>query len=243
MQRGVIVKKKNADFTAVEVIAATVKESIEHGTLKPGDKLPTLQQMENTYCVSRNVIREAIKVLEGMQYLHSRQGSGIYVSDPLPVKEQDGAVAKEYSLWEIFSLFEAIYAYALFEIKTREDLSEVEDLQKLNEKMLKTYSSLTVHQKFAYEASFGVRLVKLSKNALAQDIYLKMIKPMTGIDSELIKNTRFIEILKLDQKFIQSILNRDPYMASFWAHERNAITIDVFKNKADFWQKKYVVFD
>ena len=36
--------------TAVEIIVETLKQSIQQGTLNPGDKLPTLKQMEEILC-------------------------------------------------------------------------------------------------------------------------------------------------------------------------------------------------
>ena len=96
---------KGNNSTAVEIIVETLKQSIQQGTLNPGDKLPTLKQMEEIYCVSRIVIREAIKVLEGQGLIYSKQGSGIYITEHSAFLEPSKSIGKEYAFSDIYSLF------------------------------------------------------------------------------------------------------------------------------------------
>lgn len=237
-------KSTHFDPTAVEIVAETLKQSIERGTLKPGDKLPTQKEMESMYCVSRIVIREAIKILEGKGLLYSRQGSGIYVTEAPLLFEEKESKAKGYTLYEMLSLFEFIFYYACFELKNRKDLSEIQELQKLNNNMCNNYEKLTIHQKFVYEASFGARLVKLSGNPLASDLFLMLVKPFTTIDYMLIvENDLYIDILRIDELIIKALLERDPYKACFWGHERNQKTLQDIREKKEFMEKRYTIFD
>ena len=63
-------------------LAELLAAQIEHGTLRPGDRLPTEAQLGERHGVSRSVVREAVHRLKSRALLLSRQGSGVYVSAP-----------------------------------------------------------------------------------------------------------------------------------------------------------------
>jgi len=64
-------------------IAREIEGEIRNGALVCGQKLPTERELATRFGVSRGVVREAIKALEAMGLVESRQGSGIYVCDRL----------------------------------------------------------------------------------------------------------------------------------------------------------------
>jgi GntR family transcriptional regulator, transcriptional repressor for pyruvate dehydrogenase complex len=65
-------------------LAALLGQQIDSAALKPGDRLPTEQQLALTHGVSRTVVREAVHQLKSRQLVVSRQGSGVYVA-PTPL--------------------------------------------------------------------------------------------------------------------------------------------------------------
>lgn len=69
---------------AYEVTAVKIADLIEEKALKPGDRLPTEQQLSVLLGVSRTVIREAIKVLVAKGQVLTRKGSGMYVAHTTP---------------------------------------------------------------------------------------------------------------------------------------------------------------
>ena len=62
-------------------LALRLKQQIESGALRPGDRLPTEQQLSLTHGISRTVVREAVHQLKSRAMVVSRQGSGVYVAD------------------------------------------------------------------------------------------------------------------------------------------------------------------
>lgn len=54
---------------------------IESGKLKKGDRLPTERNISEELGTSRNSIREALRTLENLGLVESRQGSGNYLTD------------------------------------------------------------------------------------------------------------------------------------------------------------------
>ena len=63
-----------------EQVMKQILKSIESGQLKPGDKLPTEQQLIEMFGVGRSTIREATSTLSMLGYLQSIQGKGCFVA-------------------------------------------------------------------------------------------------------------------------------------------------------------------
>lgn len=61
-------------------VIAYIKYKIEIGELRPGDRLPAEREMAEALSVGRYSIREAIRVMEAMGLIESRQGSGNYLN-------------------------------------------------------------------------------------------------------------------------------------------------------------------
>lgn len=63
-----------------EVVAERILQYIAEQGLKPGDRLPTEQGLAEALSVSRNVTREAVKVLTAIGRLSVRKRAGIFVA-------------------------------------------------------------------------------------------------------------------------------------------------------------------
>jgi GntR family transcriptional repressor for pyruvate dehydrogenase complex len=63
-------------------LAALIAAQIEGGKLATGDRLPTEQQLAASHGVSRTVVREAVHQLKSQGLVLSRQGSGVFVTEP-----------------------------------------------------------------------------------------------------------------------------------------------------------------
>lgn len=62
-----------------EEIVAQIEKMIIDGEYKPGDKLPTEDELASKFSVSKTVIREAMSVLKANGLVVSRPGSGNYI--------------------------------------------------------------------------------------------------------------------------------------------------------------------
>jgi GntR family transcriptional regulator, transcriptional repressor for pyruvate dehydrogenase complex len=63
-------------------LAALIEAQIDGGSLITGARLPTEQQLASAHGVSRTVVREAVHQLKSQGLVRSRQGSGVFVTDP-----------------------------------------------------------------------------------------------------------------------------------------------------------------
>lgn len=64
-----------------ESIASDIQQSISDGTLQPGDKLPTVVELCETYAVSKITVKRALEQLAEQGLVASRRGSGTYVKE------------------------------------------------------------------------------------------------------------------------------------------------------------------
>ena len=78
----VLPKKKHRNLAQGVVEAFT--SSIQAGTLKPGEKLPTESVIMEMHGVSRTVVREAISHLQASGMVQTRHGIGTFVLEPQP---------------------------------------------------------------------------------------------------------------------------------------------------------------
>jgi GntR family transcriptional repressor for pyruvate dehydrogenase complex len=114
-------------------IVDQIKELIAEGRIKPGDRLPPERELAELFQASRNSVRDAIRVLEQMGLIESRQGNGTYVrtlsadelTEPLALcLLQSRTQMKE--LWEVRRIVEPALAESAAAHITEEELVELE---------------------------------------------------------------------------------------------------------------------
>jgi GntR family transcriptional repressor for pyruvate dehydrogenase complex len=68
-----------------QVVVAHIRDLIEKGLVRPGDKLPAERDLAVQIGVSRPTVRVGLRALAGMGIVESRHGSGTYIPDGPPV--------------------------------------------------------------------------------------------------------------------------------------------------------------
>src|SRR5262245_55853004 len=65
----------------VDAVVSRIREVIEQGRLRAGDRLPTEAELSEQLGVSRTVVREAVSQLESLGLLSVQRGRGMFVGD------------------------------------------------------------------------------------------------------------------------------------------------------------------
>lgn len=73
--------KKIKKETVTEAIIHQIKTLIEEGQFEPGQQLPSERELSNLLEVSRPSVREAMKVLQSMNIVDIRTGSGTFLKN------------------------------------------------------------------------------------------------------------------------------------------------------------------
>lgn len=92
--------------TVTEQVSKQIKDMIESGRFKPGDKLPSQKELEQMMGVSRPTLREAISRLISSGTVEARQGQGYYVKEP-NLNVNISAQLLQYDERKVRDLFEA----------------------------------------------------------------------------------------------------------------------------------------
>ncbi|BCS34299.1 GntR family transcriptional regulator [Luteitalea sp. TBR-22] len=80
---------RRAHTSAAETIVEYVRDLLERGALRPGDRLPPERALAVETGVSRSSVRVGLRALATMGIIQSRHGSGTYIADGPPVLESD----------------------------------------------------------------------------------------------------------------------------------------------------------
>ncbi len=159
---------RKADRVAHDLLA-----SIAEGDPKPGDTLPTEDELSERYGVNRSVIREAIKLLEVHRLVRPVRRRGTEVLDPFAslspevlaamLRRKTGAVDVAFleSFLEIRTLIDVHVCGLAAERRTKADLKSLETQL---EAMRGVASDEQAYANASFE--FGLRLARATQNPI-----------------------------------------------------------------------------
>ena len=114
-------------------IAGQLQEMIGRGVFKPGDRLPSEQDLAERFKVSRVLVREAYRALESRGLIEIREGDGAYVhevsQDELYQSMLDFLVSRKETIQEVIQVrlsLEPEVAYSAAQNATDDDIRELE---------------------------------------------------------------------------------------------------------------------
>jgi GntR family transcriptional repressor for pyruvate dehydrogenase complex len=200
-----------------EQLADSIRIMIEQGELCPGDRLPAERKLAQTFQVSRNSVREAIKQLEERGILQSRIGAGTYVATDdkeILIKTLAGELEKgKKKLREIFEIREIlepqIAALATQRI-TPKDITKLEKLaaaQKEAQGDIITFSRL--------DTQFHTLLARATNNSILEQVFAKLRKILKESRSEPLMNaSRQALSIRGHEAILEALRNRNATQAS-----------------------------
>ncbi len=202
-----------------EQVVENIKDMIENGELKIGDKLPTERAMAEELNVSRASIREAIRSLEVIGLIESKQGAGNYIK-----KDFSEILLEPLSMMFMLQQGSAIDIYELREVL---ELSTImvsakrineEELQKLKELIDKFKSSEIESDNVMIDKEFHYTIVKAANNPLITNL-LNVVsqlidKFITDSRKNILESSENKEkLLELHEKIYIALEERDDYKA------------------------------
>ena len=182
-----IYRKGNDDHisqrTVVAQVMARLKEEIASGKYRPGDRLPSEQEMAKNFGVGRSSIREAIKVFQHLGVVDSRAAKGTFI-------RQRAAISAEAITWalllggddlrDVIELRETIESACfarLSEAVAAGDTGSVETLRDLDrqvETMAEAASARNVERMVEADYHFHGVIVNAGGNELFRAIYASL---------------------------------------------------------------------
>ncbi|AQS94791.1 transcriptional regulator [Polaribacter sp. BM10] len=91
---------KKSKVPKYKQIIASIEDAVQNGTLKKGDKLPSINSLRDTYKLSRDTVLMAFNELKNRGIIHSVVGKGYYLSS-----ENVSVSQKIFLLFDEFNAF------------------------------------------------------------------------------------------------------------------------------------------
>lgn len=180
-----------------EDIVIQIERLIKKGGLRPGDQLPSERELANSFKVSRNSVREAIRTLEEKGLLKSKCGDGTYLMPDnanLIVRPLAMAIHREKTnLSDIFQFRRLIEPLIASLAAENASAKEIEDLESvLHDHKVNINNERAVKQ---LDSSFHLLLARASGNM----IFLRIVDALNDILSETREET-----LQFEERRIKS---------------------------------------
>ena len=162
---------------AYEDIVQQIRTLIEEGKLKRNDHLPSERDLSETFQVSRTTVREAIRTLESMKLLQSRQGNGTYVvasSEEALIQPLAAALFNEKDdirdIFYIRKIIEPHVAELAAENTTPQEMEELERILRKQEACIGQGENI-----IETDSAFHNLMVKATKNRVMERLIIALI--------------------------------------------------------------------
>ncbi len=234
------------DTSRTKDIVDVIISGIHKGTFAPGKRLPSQREMADLFGVSRTVIREAVKILEGRQIVSSKQGSGIYVCDiPDSLDTLQGEPNSQMLALSLRDLLEVAWVlwHESAKLMTRNASSEeITALTDMTHSMHRRFPKSTVQERYIYETTFGRILSKYSDNPLMQKLMDDLFGATSDIDYIVVENpNEYKKIIEIDLKTAEALQERDVERAWYLQFERDRIIKSILAQNSDILDKTYCI--
>lgn len=190
-----------------EQVIEQIQNNIMEGIFKKGDKLPSERELSEKMGVSRTSIREALRVLETMGVVESRQGEGNFICSnieksllqPLSMmfKLNNGSFSDIYELRSILEIECArLSAIRATDMDCRELLSVVEEMEQ------ETFGENRYEILVELDKKFHNTLSDMSKNYLIESLF----STISNLFEKFIEDARYKIILFDSEQANKSLL-------------------------------------
>ena len=193
-----------------EQIADYLEEMIlQDENVRKEEKLPSEQALAEKFGVSRNVIREALKILKERGLIDPRNGTGSYITKPRSGNISDVLSrivvmdnVRDEDIYEIRSILESSSCKAAALRATDEQLSEMQEfLDRLEDR------NISVQERREADFAFHVAIAKATGNPLIEvfvkamrNLWIEMIEKGIfvegGIEDAVLRHNRIMDALK-----------------------------------------------
>ncbi len=193
-----------------EIVVEQIKNMIKEGTLKKGDKLPTEREMSEELQVSRASVREALRALEVVGLIESKQGAGNYIKTAF-----DEALFQPLSIMFMIEnhngddIYEIREMLELETVKLATNRIDYKGLEELNRILDEMKNSEDEELNVKLDKSFHYTIAKASGNT----IVINFLQVISQLIDEFIKDSRKNILLDKNNREKLLELHEEIYMA------------------------------
>lgn len=213
-----------------EVVAEEMEKAILDGAYEIGSRLPSEQSLANQFEVSRNVVREALKVLQERGLVQVLDGSGAFVARPNP-EQTTNALGRYIRMIGVTSALDALYetriaiegmnARLAAERATEEQIQELDDILEVMRQNIGSHEMWT-----RADLDFHISIARATNNPFQALLLEPIVDEMREVISEgFVKPGATHSGLESHEKLMKNIKDRNPEEAyrTMTAHLQESI--------------------
>ncbi len=216
--------------TVVAQVMARLKELIASGKYRPGDRLPSEQELATEFGVGRSSIREAIKAFQHLGVLTSRAAKGTFVCERSSISTEATTWALllgEDDMMDILELRQSMEAFSFHRLKSALDEGSAdaratfEELTQIIDEMETNASRGRTRQVIEADYRFHQAIIRFGGNRL----FLGIWETLRNFLHEEIRRTysalSSLEDSAADHREILDSLAKDEIHAAETRHKRH----------------------
>jgi GntR family transcriptional repressor for pyruvate dehydrogenase complex len=146
-----------------------LKDNVLKGSWRPGEKIPSENQLVSLFGVSRASIRMALQRMITLGLLESRVGNGTYVRQFTPgvyINELVPLSLKPETQLEIMEFRKALETEALRLASQRATDEDLRELEEIHLRARKAFKALDLETYFNEDMQFHMHIFRMSKNSM-----------------------------------------------------------------------------
>jgi GntR family transcriptional regulator, transcriptional repressor for pyruvate dehydrogenase complex len=220
------IRKNNVTVEVMEQI----KGNIIKGEWKPGDKIPSENELKEMFGVSRNSVRTALQQFIALGILVSKHGGGTFVNELSPGMYMNSLIPalllKSDGLLEMLEFRKVIEVESVKLAALRATPAEIGKLETLIERMKAMSGGGYNTHSFAMEDSlFHEELVSCTKNSVLMKVYTIIKELLLSNQVEIQKLIGPVLAFKFHPLILEAVKRKDPIAASKLMEEHIQVTI------------------
>lgn len=233
------------DKSIPELISQKIIKMIKDSNLKVDDKLPNEKELMELFKVSRNSLREALKILSSRNIIYIKQGSGTYVAeqtgiseDPLGllfIKDRKKLVK---DILDLRYILEPEIASLAAQNASPAQVEELEEILAKMEKQIKKKNDF-----LEYDQEFHGLIAKMTQNIIIAKL-IPILNETIKVFSQEALTTEYENTLVSHEKLFNAIKDKKSNDA------KEIMTYHILFNKErfskersdEFWQKHCNVY-
>lgn len=216
--------------SVVDTTIRRIVDAISEGTYKIGEKLPNEYELISELQISRNSLREAMRVLSTIGIVEIKRGDGTYVCDQINPSFVDsmvyGLVFDASSKDELVELRQSLDEIMLRLAILKADNDDIVALSDLIEEMEDSFSKGDAEAAAAADYAFHMRLVEAAKNKF-------LIRIVKGV-YQLFKHS-ILESISTEEEFAHAVEYHRQLLELITTRNGEKVS-EVVKTTLDSWQ-------
>ena len=204
--------KRLGEGVTTDQVVKQIRELIESGELRPGDRLPSERTLADRLGISRPSVRTGLRILSAMGVLQSRHGSGTFMSSGPPAESQLLRLLAALHGFSPDAMFEARHILEVSLAGLAAERATDEHLAMMAEAVADAYASVDDPKAYlVYDMQFHRAVALASGNPIVATLMDMVTAALYEMKVQVIEHATHMEdSAAMHRKIYQAIRARKP---------------------------------